>query len=61
MHDRTPRTPRRSRTTLASAELRRLDSGVAELEKAAGGDPILQTMLAAARACRAKISRDPRS
>ncbi|MDQ3032755.1 MAG: hypothetical protein M3Y87_10085 [Myxococcota bacterium] len=59
MHTRTPRMPR-PRTTLKSAELRRLDSGVAELEALAGTDPILLTMLAAARACRAKITRDSR-
>jgi hypothetical protein len=61
MHTRSPRPARNASTALQSAEMRRLDRGVAELETLAATDPILRTMLAAARACRAKIARDRRA
>lgn len=59
MHrETTHRTPRRTRSTLASAELRRLDHDLVALEAQASTDPVLATMLAAARACRAQLVRD---
>ena len=57
-NDITHRTPRRARaTSLESAELRRLDLDMVTLEARAESDPVLRTMLAAARACRAHVAR----
>lgn len=57
-NDISHRVLRRARaTSLQSAELRRLDHDVITLEASAEIDPVLRTMLAAARACRIHVAR----
>ena len=49
-----------SASTLHAAEARRIEHDEHALELVAGADPILRTMLAATRACRAELARERR-